>query len=172
MIRQAICEYWDSRGAIDLFDNMNQRPFEGGTWDMKYIWDEPPTGQWVFFLHTKNMRADGLVRKNQLRINDEKDLRVEGGEYRNNPAEGEEEGTRGRGIEVRLLSIDGADVIEPYPAPPRDRYSDHPPAPPIDDRLDQARKVQQVCPLVKNMEELMVVIGKSRDCRTTPGSTW
>jgi hypothetical protein len=28
--------------------------------------------------------------------------------------------------------------------PPRDRYSDRPPAPAVDDRLDQARKVQQV----------------------------
>jgi hypothetical protein len=141
--RQAICEYWDSRGAIDLFDNMNQKPFEGGTWDMKYIWDEPPTGQWVLFhIHTKYMGADVLVRKNQLRINAEKDLQVEGGEYRNNPAE--QEATKGRGIEVRLLSVDGANMVEPYPAPSRDRYSDHPPAPPIDDRLDQARKVQQV----------------------------
>jgi len=28
--------------------------------------------------------------------------------------------------------------------PPRDRYSDRPPAPVVDDRLDQAKKVQQV----------------------------
>ena len=37
-------------------------------------------------------------------------------------------------------------MVEPYPTPSRDRYSDHPPAPPVDDRLDQARKVQQVSP--------------------------
>lgn len=30
------------------------------------------------------------------------------------------------------------------PPPPRDRYSDRPPVPVVDDRLDQARKVQQV----------------------------
>ena len=43
--RQAIVEYWDSRGAVELFENMNGKPFEGGTLDMKYIWDEPPPGQ-------------------------------------------------------------------------------------------------------------------------------
>jgi hypothetical protein len=43
--RQAIVEYWDSRAAVDLFENMNGKPFEGGTLDMKYIWDEPPPGQ-------------------------------------------------------------------------------------------------------------------------------
>jgi hypothetical protein len=45
MNRQAIVEYWDSRAAVDLFENMNGKPFEGGTLDMKYIWDEPPPGQ-------------------------------------------------------------------------------------------------------------------------------
>jgi hypothetical protein len=47
MNRQAIVEYWDSRAAVDLFENMNGKPFEGGTLDMKYIWDEPPPGQQV-----------------------------------------------------------------------------------------------------------------------------
>jgi hypothetical protein len=42
------------------------------------------------------------------------------------------------------------------PPPPRDRYSDRPPAPAVDDRLDQARKVQQVSPtLLSGVMELM-----------------
>lgn len=51
--RHAIVEYWDSRGAALFHDKMNDQPFGDSSLDLKFIWDEPPPGQWVFILFSR-----------------------------------------------------------------------------------------------------------------------
>ena len=44
VLSQKIVEFFDSRGANLFHDQMNDKPFNGGTLEIKHVWDEPDSG--------------------------------------------------------------------------------------------------------------------------------
>jgi hypothetical protein len=37
---QKVVEFFDSRGAATFYDEMQDKPFLGGTLDLRFVWDE------------------------------------------------------------------------------------------------------------------------------------
>nr|XP_018265334.1 uncharacterized protein I303_01698 [Kwoniella dejecticola CBS 10117]OBR87492.1 hypothetical protein I303_01698 [Kwoniella dejecticola CBS 10117] len=144
---EKIVEYYDSRGSALFFDRMSNQPFQGGTLELKFIWDE---------------KEDALPPPPLLERTKNQGYRSGEG-----PGYGEVRGARGSGPPPGPPSIGngppgyggngpGRDPRARSPVrgdrrgsydsgPPQGRYGSVPPvAPPGEDRLEQARKVQQL----------------------------
>ncbi|WWC86762.1 uncharacterized protein L201_001641 [Kwoniella dendrophila CBS 6074] len=142
---EKIVEYFDSRGCALFFDRMNSQPFQGGTLDLRFIWDE---------------KEDALPPPPLLER-----ARIQGHRGGDGPGYGEVRGGRppppmqpppvggapgpgyGGPRDPRARSPVRGDRRGSYGSNPPGpgRYGDMPPVvPPGEDRLEQARKVQQL----------------------------
>ncbi|WVW78291.1 hypothetical protein I302_100245 [Kwoniella bestiolae CBS 10118] len=136
---EKIVEYYDSRGSALFFDSMSNQPFQGGTLELKFIWDE---------------KEDALPPPPMLERNNPVAVAPTATSYRSGegPGYGEVRGGRHNppppARDPRARSpVRGGDRRGSYGSNPpgQGRYGDGPPSvPPGEDRLEQARKVQQL----------------------------
>nr|XP_019008353.1 uncharacterized protein I206_06912 [Kwoniella pini CBS 10737]OCF47134.1 hypothetical protein I206_06912 [Kwoniella pini CBS 10737] len=142
---EKIVEYYDSRGSALFFDRMSNQPFQGGTLELKFIWDE---------------KEDALPPPPLLER-----AKTQGHRSGEGPGYGEVRGSRNSGPpppppfngpggyggsgsrDPRARSPVRGDRRGSYNSnpPSQGRYGSVPPSiPPGEDRLEQARKVQQL----------------------------
>ncbi|WRT64646.1 uncharacterized protein IL334_001580 [Kwoniella shivajii] len=134
---EKIVEYYDSRGSALFFDRMSNQPFQGGTLELKFIWDEkeevlpppppPPVVERPFDRRSGEGPGYGEVRS--------------GRQHPPGPP-----GGIGRDPRARSPIRGGRrESYPPGPGPGPGRYGElPPPVPQGEDRLEQARKVQQL----------------------------
>ncbi|CAD6585092.1 MAG: hypothetical protein TREMPRED_004048 [Tremellales sp. Tagirdzhanova-0007] len=138
---QKIVQYFDSRAAALFGDELQNKPFMGDTLDLQYVWDEldaqlppPPASEVV--------RETSVVSSQPPRGSSDRSGRRSG----EGPGYGEVRGGGYRGTPDSGNATD--DRRGPYPTgppPASNRYGEQPLASSaVDDRLEQARKVQQL----------------------------
>ncbi|KAK1921700.1 hypothetical protein DB88DRAFT_498925 [Papiliotrema laurentii] len=154
-----IVEFWDSRGAVLFFEQMNNQHHQGGPLTLRFVWDEPdpnekpgapaayvpPQGQAPPGRagHGRNHGRDrgppSPVNRNRHGPPPGRDQSGPGHQRRRSGGYGGDR--RGSYGEDRN---DRGDPRDPYA--PQDRYREAPPSgPPVgDDRLEQARRVQDL----------------------------
>ncbi|WVQ69401.1 uncharacterized protein L199_007618 [Kwoniella botswanensis] len=137
---EKIVEYYDSRGSALFYDKMSNQPFQGGTLELKFIWDEkedalppPPIAERGSTNHPyRSGEGPGYGE-------------VRGGRH-SQPPPPPAHGARDPRARSPIRGGDRRSSYGSNPNPPGPgRYGDGPPpVPPGEDRLEQARKVQQL----------------------------